>query len=110
VEAPNLLPSSVNPTGEIFPNFTSDWTIQLDRQVINDCEVDIASTIIIFLFHQFSRTPRSRFIRIYEENGRLVQRINAASSSNVIYPRTPFDQTLRFRPQFILREKILCPA
>ena len=58
------------------------------------------------LFTQFIRTPRSRYITVYDSSGRLVERINAASSSNVIYPASSNVRTLRFRPQFVLVEKM----
>ncbi len=55
VRAPTAVSESMRPIGAIFPNYTSDWTIEFDQQVtfvyIKASHLyDAIHTIILYLY------------------------------------------------------------
>jgi len=61
---------------------------------------------MIQYFVQILRSTRSRYIKIYEEGGTQVIRINAATSPAVIFPRGNLGRQLTFRTRnFLFTEK-----
>lgn len=53
---------------------------------------------------QFTRPPRDRFIRIFEEGGKEVISINAATSLDVVYPSNTLGRTLIFSMDYYFPE------
>ena len=53
---------------------------------------------------QFTRPPRDRFIRIFDEGGKEIISINAATSSNVVYPSNTLGRTLTFSTDYYFHE------
>ena len=54
---------------------------------------------------QFTRPLRDRFIRMFDEGGKEIISINAATSSDVVYPsNTTLGQTLIFSTDYYFPE------
>ena len=53
---------------------------------------------------QFTRPPRDRFIRIFDEGGKEVVSINVATSPDVVYPSDALRRTLTFSTDYLFPE------
>ena len=131
-ESPAIVPDSMSPTGEIFPN-QSYWSmsIEFDKQVnsIDQNKYNVESSArahadtgggserqreraafkyhynIICITIQFTRPLQDKFIRIFDEGGEEIISINAATSSDVIYPsNNTLGRTLIFSTDYCFPE------